>query len=64
MAFPDDLYLRGVAPYAVVEAIQSAFPMHADEILASLRYHPGDGFWSFTRWGMFVGVERDGHVHT
>lgn len=36
----------------------------ADSIIQSLRWHGGDEFWSFVRWGMFVGVERDGYVHS
>lgn len=58
------LYRAGVAPYAVVAAIQQAFPNDADDILRKLRYHSLDGYWSFVRWGMFVGVELDGHIHT
>jgi len=48
----------------VVEAIKNAFPKDADDILKSLRYHAGDNFWSFNRWGMFVGVEQDGFIHS
>jgi len=47
----------------VTDAIQNAFK-DAYKILPTLRYHPGDGFYSFIRWGMFVGVEKDGYIHT
>ena len=48
----------------VKKAIREAFPKDAEEIIAELRWHFGDGFWSFHRWGMFVGVELDGYIHT
>lgn len=52
-------------PKEVTEAIRNAFPKDAEEILGSLRYHGGiDKMYSFVRWGMFVGVELDGYIHT
>lgn len=52
-------------PEAVKNAIQTAWPDQADEIIASLRHHRGfDEYYSFVRWGMFVGVELDGYIHT
>jgi len=47
---------------AVVDAIRKAFPDQADEILAQLRLNRDH--WYFQRWGMYVGVEFDGHIHT
>jgi hypothetical protein len=50
-----------VVPEEVKAAVRaSRFEEHADK----LRFHPGDGFWSFTIAGMFVGVEPDGYIHT
>ena len=51
-------------PKEVTEAIKNAFPKDAEEILGSLRYHSLDRMYSFLRWGMFVGVELDGYIHT
>ena len=49
-------------PRAVVDAIVTAWPDQASEILVQLRF-AGDHY-SFTRWGMYVGVEFDGYIHT
>lgn len=49
-------------PRAVVEAIIKAWPDQAVEILGGLQFR-GDHY-SFSRWGMYVGVEFDGYVHT
>lgn len=52
-------------PEPVKNAIRDAWPDKADEIIASLRHHKGfDEYYSFVRWGMFVGVELDGYIHT
>jgi hypothetical protein len=48
----------------VVQAIQNAFPKDADEILTSLQFDGIMNCWYFTRWGMFVGVELDGYIHS
>lgn len=45
----------------VTDAIKNAFK-DAGAILPTLRY-AGDHY-SFTRWGMYVGVEPDGYIHT
>lgn len=52
------------APPRVVESIVRAFPKDAAVIIRELRFHGFDRFWSFERWGMFVGVELDGYIHT
>lgn len=52
-------------PAAVKNAILAAWPDQAEEIIASLRHHKGfDEYYSFQRWGMFVGIELDGYIHT
>ena len=53
---------RSLIPRAVVDAIIKAWPDQAAEILAGLVFR-GDHY-SFDRWGMYVGVEFDGYVHT
>ena len=45
----------------VTDAIKNAFK-DAPAILPTLRY-AGDHY-SFNRWGMYVGVEPDGYIHT
>ena len=49
-------------PRKVVEAIVKAWPDQAAEILPGLVF-AGDHY-GFVRWGMYVGVEFDGHIHT
>ena len=49
-------------PKAVIDAIVKAWPDHAVEILTDLRF-AGDHY-SFGRWGMYIGVEFDGYIHT
>lgn len=52
-------------PEAVKKAILAAWPDQADEIISELRHHKGfDEYYSFQRWGMFVGIELDGYIHT
>jgi len=41
----------------------NAWPDQVDEIMQQIRPEYG-GFWGFNRWGMFVGVEPDGYIHT
>jgi len=52
------------APAAVLQAIIRAFPKEAEEILKSLKHDSICNYWYFTRWGLFVGVEKDGFIHT
>ena len=49
-------------PDAVIDAIVKAFPNDALDILKTLRF-AGDHY-CFTKWGMYVGVEFDGYIHT
>lgn len=52
------------APEPIQQAIRDAFPKDAADILRTLRWHSYESFYSFERWGMFVGVETDGHIHS
>lgn len=52
------------APATVLQAVIQHFPKECEEILKSLRHDTICNFWHFTRWGMFVGVEKDGYIHT
>jgi hypothetical protein len=49
-------------PCVVIDAITAAFPDHAVEILAGLKWNRDHYF--FEKWGMYVGVEVDGYIHT
>ena len=51
-------------PRKVVEAIAKSWPDQAGEILPNLHYSHLNGCYFFERWGMYVGVEFDGYIHT
>jgi hypothetical protein len=51
-----------VVPRTVIDALLKAWPDQFAEIMKDLRF-AGDHY-SFTRWGMYVGVEFDGYIHT
>lgn len=57
----DAMFFR-ITPQVVIDSIKNAFPKEATEILKSLRWS-GDHY-SFNRWGMYVGVELSGEIHT
>jgi len=59
----DDAWFR-VVPDVAIEAIKKAFPHHAQDILGELRWSEVNGCFYFTKWGMYVGVELDGYIHT
>ncbi len=52
------------ASLVAMAAIRRSFPDQAGDIIASLRWHPLEIMWSFSRWGHFVGVELDGEIHS
>ena len=45
-----------------VEAVMRAWPDQADEIFA--QWKKSSDHYYFTRWGMYVGVEYDGYIHS
>lgn len=47
-----------------VDAIIRAWPDQAVEIFAQLQHDGLSGCYFFTRWGLYVGVEYDGYIHT
>lgn len=51
-----------VIPDVVSMSIHKSFPKDANDILKDLRWSMG--YFSFNRWGMYVGVELDGYIHT
>lgn len=55
-------------PVAVIKAICKAWPNEAAEILTKKFQDGGLGFmgdhYGMRRWGMYVGVEFDGYIHS
>ena len=49
-------------PRAVIDAIIKAWPDQAVEILQELKFNRDHYF--INRWGMYVGIEFDGYIHT
>ena len=57
--------VQAQAPIPVIEGIINAWPDQCEEILPSLLWHGKiDSYWSFIRWGQYVGIEKDGYIHT
>ena len=51
-------------PDAVIASITRAFPDQAQEILESIQRDGISQCYYFLRWGLYVGVEDDGYIHT
>ena len=50
-------------PTVAAQALLKAWPDQVDAIMRDIRPCIG-GFYGFNRWGMFVGVEPDGYIHS
>lgn len=48
----------------VVKSIKEQYPQEADSILEELKYDSIMGCWCFILNGMFLGVEKDGYIHS
>ena len=59
-----DPAIQHIPPYDVIAAIREWRGDKADETLHQLTYHPLEDFWSVYVHGMFVGIERDGYIHS
>jgi hypothetical protein len=57
----DARYFRIISDVCIA-AIKKAWPDQAMDILKDVK-HSRDHYF-FVRWGMYVGVEYDGHIHT
>lgn len=57
----DMMYFQ-IIPNTVIESIKKSFSDQYTEILKQLKWNR-DHFY-FERWGMYVGVELDGYIHT
>lgn len=56
--------VRHQAPAAVLQTIIRTYPGHCEEILKELKHDALCNYWFFNRWGMHVGVEKDGYIHS
>ena len=59
----DKAYASGVHQ-PIVDAIIKAWPDQAVEILGELKYDHLNGCYFLNRWGMYVGIEENGYIHT
>jgi hypothetical protein len=57
-----ELLREETLPVAVVNAIIRRWPDEAAEILPQVK-HARDHYF-FNRWGMYIGIEYDGYIHT
>jgi hypothetical protein len=48
----------------VIESVKKAFPDQANDILKSVKWDGMMGCYYFNRWGMYVGIEEDGLIHS
>lgn len=46
------------------DALFKAFPYDFEEILRDVKYSSINGCHYFTRWGMYIGIESDGYIHS
>lgn len=56
---------RGQEPdrETVRKAVERAFP-YPNDVLREMRWDSLDGCWLINRWGMTIGIETDGYVHS
>ena len=48
----------------VAQAIRRSFPKECEDILKTLHWNAFGRHFYFERWGMYVGVETDGYIHS
>lgn len=51
-------------PDAVILNLFNAWEDQFMEIIAQIKWDHLNGCYAFNRWGMYVGVERDGYIHS
>ena len=51
-------------PEVVISSIKNSFPTDSEEIIKQLRYDSINRCYFFSRWGMYIGVESDGYIHS
>lgn len=53
-----------VIPEIVIEAIKKAFEKSYKEIIPALKWDSICGCYLFQKYGMTIGVELDGYIHS
>ena len=48
----------------VADSLRRAFPHDHEEVLREMRWDGLCGCWMIERWHMWIGIERDGYVHS
>ena len=48
----------------VSDAVLKAFPKDGDTVLKEMQWDSLNGCWMISRWGMMIGIEKDGYIHT
>lgn len=56
--------VREQLPAVAIENVINSFTDQAEEILKSIKYDYMNRCWFFTRWGMYIGIEADGYIHS
>ena len=59
-----DLQIRSGFTVAAVDSVIKAWRDQAVSIFKTWRHDTMNGCYCFERWGMYVGVEYDGYIHT
>lgn len=60
----DAYYFPRVITDVVIKAVKEAFPDQAIDILKDVKWDGLNGCYFFERWGMYVGIEKDGYIHS
>jgi hypothetical protein len=64
----DHRYFPRIITDVVIKALKAAFPSDThsirNNILNDVKWDSLNGCYYFQRWGMYVGVEEDGYIHT
>lgn len=58
---------RHIPPYAVIRAVFDWVcddAIKAEKILRDLKYSSLNDYWYVERYGMHIGIERDGYIHS
>jgi hypothetical protein len=60
----DALYFPKIITDVVIRAVYAAFPRLATNVLYDLKWDSLNGCYCFGCWGIFIGIEEDGHIHS
>ena len=48
----------------VIASVKKSFPTECDEIIPTIRWDSLNRCYFFQRWGMYIGIEEDGYIHS